>query len=366
MRLGEGLEFKPYVLLQLDEAGFAQSRSGGQAAGLNARRQRLGGRLEVADQVRLGAIWDFGHLPGGVGSLFEAQASYIGLKPFTVTAGVFKTDFSLESMQSAGAYLFMERASIVTIVRNLAAGIRREGLQVQANGERYNAALAVTAGQAGPGRDGNQRAVVGRVSGLPVKSGDLVVHAGLSGEWVVRPASDKGRSSAISLSDGTELSVDDVSPALSTGRIAARSGGAVGPELGLGWRRLWLQGEYYAILVNRGETEGGGAPRFDGWYAQAAYTLVGKPRAWDGTIGAWGAPKPDGWPGAVEIGARFSTANLNNGDVRGGRQRVVSAGVNWWPMEPLRFTLMYEHATVTGGTSPRTVDAVGGRAQIQF
>src|SRR5215211_2199997 len=93
VRPGNALTFKPYVLGQLDEAGFSQSRPGGQAAGFNARRLRLGGRLDVADQVEFGFVWDFGHNPGDVQRLFEAQASYIGLKPFRVTAGVFKTNF---------------------------------------------------------------------------------------------------------------------------------------------------------------------------------------------------------------------------------------------------------------------------------
>ena len=373
VHLGEALTLKPYVLLQADEAGFAQDRPGGQAAGFNPRRMRLGGRVEVADQVRLGFIWDFGHLPGADGTLFEAQASFIGLKPFTATAGVFKTNFSLESMQSAGATLMLERASIVTIARNLAAGIRREGVQLQADGERFNASLALTAGQAGPGRDGNQRAVVARAAGLPVQTGALTIHAGLSGEWVFRPASDAGRSAAISLSDGPELRIDDVPSGLSTGRIEARSGGALGPELGLGWRRLWLQGEYIGLLVNRAAGSGAGTLRFDGWYAQAAYTLVGHPRRWDGSIGAWGAPRPaerfnpaaGAW-GAVELGVRFSTADLNSLDVRGGRQRVLSAGVNWWPIEPVRLSLNVEHADISGGRSPRRQDAVAGRAQLQF
>ena len=373
VRLGEGLTFKPYVLLQLDQGSFRESRSGGQAAGLNARRLRLGGRLDIAEQVELGFIWDFGHNPGDVMRLFEAQASYIGLKPFRVTAGVFKVNFGLESMQGAGDYLFLERASIATITRNLAAGIRREAFQVMAHEDRYNASIAVTAGTAGPGRDGNQRAVVGRAAGLPVKTDDLTVHLGVSAEWAFRPARAYGRPPSLTFSDKTELQIDDVSPALSTGGIRASSAGAFGPELGVTWRRLWLQGEYYSLLANRSASAGGGTPTFDGWYVQAAYAVLGEPRKWSPSIGAWGAPKPSepfnlqaGQLGAVEVGARFSTVNLNSLDVNGGRQNVVSAGVNWWPIEQVRLSLMYEHADISGGRSPRNLDAVAVRAQLQF
>jgi phosphate-selective porin OprO/OprP len=373
VRLGDGLAFDPYALLQLDEAGFRQSAPGGQAASINPRRFRLGGRLDVANQVEFGVIWDFGHLPGSEPALFEAQASYIGWKPFRIIAGVFKTNFGLESMQDAGDTLFLERASIATVTRNLAAGIRRQGVQIQADGDRYNASVAITAGQAGPGRDGNQRAAVARAAGLPVRMDDLTVHVGVSAEWLFRPARAYGNPSSIALSDQTELQVDDRRPSLSTPDINAGSAAAFGPELGAAWRRLWLQGEYYRLLVDRRNAEGGGTLAFEGWYAQAAWTVLGQPRRWSHSTGAWGAPKPAG-PfnlaagelGAVELGARFSTVDLNSLDVGGGRQKIVSAVANWWPVAPVRLSLLYEHATVAGGPSPRTLDAVGGRVQLQF
>ena len=118
---------------------------------------------------------------------------------------------------------------------------------------------------------------------------------------------------------------------------------------------------------------GSGRLEFDGWYAQAAYTVLGTPRRWERSSGAWGAPKPaeplsfaSSNFGAVEIGARYSTVNLNNRDVRGGRQQVVSLGLNWWPVEAVRLTLMYERAHITGGDAPRSLDAVAGRVQVQF
>ena len=61
-----------------------------------------------------------------------------------------------------------------------------------------------------------------------------------------------------------------------------------------------------------------------------------------------------------------SAIDLNDKDVRGGRQQVTSAVVNWWPVEQLRFSLLYEHAHVSGGPAPRTSNAVAGRAQLQF
>ena len=74
-------------------------------------------------------------------------------------------------------------------------------------------------------------------------------------------------------------------------------------------------------------------------------------------IGSWGA---------IELGARFSTVNLNDDRVQGGRQNVWTAGVNWYPTEPLRFSLEYEHADVAGGKAPRSLNAIAMRAQLEF
>ena len=130
IRLGDGIEFKPYYLTDLQFGGFAESAPGGQAAGLNLRRQQQGGELHVGGQVNLGFVWDFGGSPGSQARLLEGQASYIGLKPVTATVGVFKPQFSMESVENGADIFLIERASIVNATRNLAASSGREAVQV--------------------------------------------------------------------------------------------------------------------------------------------------------------------------------------------------------------------------------------------
>ena len=373
VNLGDGVTLSPYGLYQLDEAGFDQSRPGGQAAGFNARRLRTGATLKVTDQVEAGLIWDFGSLPGDKQRLFEAQVTYVGLKPFAFTVGVFKPSFGLELMQGAGDTLFLERADISTLTGGLAAGIEREAVQVRASGDRYHLAASLTAGRAGPGRDGDQRAVVARAVGLPLRTQSMLLHLGVSGEYVFRPARAAGALPAYSLSAQQELRIDDVRAPLSTGSVRTSTIASVGPEVGFSAGRLWVQGEWYSVLLNRREDSGGGTLSFSGWYAQAAYTVLGKPREWKPADGAWGAPKPAerfnpraGQFGSVEIGARYSTLNLKSADVRGGQERIWSAIVNWRPVEALRFGLQYEHANVEGVDTPRRFDAVAVRGQLEF
>jgi len=101
---------------------------------------------------------------------------------------------------------------------------------------------------------------------------------------------------------------------------------------------------------------------------QAAYTVLGSPRSWSEALGGvWAVPQSHagfhpgaGQWGAVKVAARYSTINLNSGDIHGGRQDIWTAAVNWWPISPVRLTAEFLHADVSGGQSPRTVNAVAG------
>ncbi len=371
LRLGSGVEFKPYYLTDLDQAGFTESAPGGQSAGHNLRRQQQGGELYLGGQVNVGFVWEFGGSPGTRARLLEGQVSYIGLKPVTATVGVLKPQFSMENIENGADIFLMERASIVNVTRNLASSSGREAAQLLGSGPRWLAAAALTAGITGISNNSGQRAVIGRVLGLPVQTDGLTVEVGASGQYVWRPANTTGAGSSVNLSNTVELAINAVPPSVSTGTLLARSATVAGPEASVAWRSLLVQGEYYGINVAR--AAGGPDLRFDGWYVQAAWTLLGAQRRWASEVGVWKPTVPrggfsprDGRWGTLEAVGRFSTINLDAGDVHGGKQDVWTVGASYWPVLPLRLVAEYLHTDVTGGPSPRTVNAVAGRFQVQF
>lgn len=371
VRLGPA-EVRPYVLFHLDEGGtFGQDRPGGQAAGFNLRRGRLGAQADVADEWQFGFVWDFGAPPGTRPRLFEARVAYAGLKPFTFSAGAFNPSFTHAYAQYAGVLPFLEYPSITTVVTALVADQGRVAGEISAAGDRWFAAAMLTGARLAPGQDSEQRAVLGRAVGLVVKRGDLAVHLGLDGAWLFRPPRLGGGGPAVSFSDQPELNIDSVSPSLSTGSIAASGVKIGGVEAGVSWGRLWLFGEWYGIGVDRRGSRSD--PFFSGWYAHAAYTLLGTPRQWVPDTATWEPPTSDrrfdpanGEWGRLEVAARVSTVDLNSADVRGGRQRVWSASAIWSPVAPLRLLLQYQHAAVAGGPAPRRLNAVAVRGQLGF
>ena len=371
IRLGVEVYFKPYYLTDLEFGSFAESAPGGQAAGLDLRRQQQGGKLNIDGQVVLSAVWDFGGSPGSRARLLEGQVSYVGAKPFTATVGVFKPQFSMESMEDGADIFLVERAAIVNVTRNIAASSGREGVQALWSEPRWLAGVALTSGLTGVSHDTGQRAVVGRVLGLPVRTGGLTVEAGFSGQYVWRPANTTGAGRSVELSDTVEVAVDKVPASVSTGTLLARNVAVAGAEASASWRNILVQGEYYGIDVARP----GGRPgvHFNGGYVQAAYTLLGSPRRWSSTDGVWMptssgegfSPRDRRW-GTVEAVVRYSAVNLSDADVRGGRQQTWTVGASWWPVLPLRLIAEYLHADVSGGPSPRTANALAGRLVIQF
>jgi phosphate-selective porin OprO/OprP len=378
LSLGDGaFTMAPTGLLQLDlGTTFDHSRPGGPGGGFNPRRARLGVEGEFLRDFEYALTWDFGGTPGSRGRLYQASVSYAGLDPFTLQAGVFEPNFSLQQSRTASNLLFLERATVVRAVADVAAGSRRTGVELRANGERWLAAAALTGPRTGPGEDSSQRGATARVAGVPLRTDDLTLHLGLSGAWSFRPPRDEEGRRAFAFSENAELSLDRRDPPLGTGSIAAASARTGGVELGLGWRRLQAQGEWYALAVDRPGPAGGGTRQFSGWYVQASWTLVGEPRRYRPGDATWGAPRPSGdggfdpgagrW-GAVEIGARFSTIDLNDREVRGGRQRVWNFGVGWWPLERVGVFAQYQIVDIAGGESGnRSFQAVALRGSVRF
>lgn len=363
IRLGDGaFTLEPKGLLQLDlGTTVGGDQSAGPGAGWNPRRARLGVEGTFLQDFEYTLLWDFGGTPGSRNRFYQGSVSYNGLEPFSFIAGVFEPSFSLQQDQSAQYLLFFERAAVTQVAAGLGVGSSQLSAEVRAHGERWFASTSLTGGQVGPGSGGAGRTAAMRLAGLPVRTEGLTLHTGFSGAWSFRPPRDDDGRRSFSLSEGAELRLDRGDPLLRTGAIPADAARVAGLELGLGWRRLQMQGEVYRIQLDRGSEEGGTLD-FSGWYAQASYTLSGRPREYKPADATWGSPGPgdDGFDpsrgrwGAVEVGARVSTIDLNDGKVRGGRQRIWSLGLGWWPVEGTAVFTQLQHVEIAGGKAGNT------------
>ncbi|MDE2054859.1 MAG: porin [Xanthomonadaceae bacterium] len=135
-----------------------------------------------------------------------------------------------------------------------------------------------------------------------------------------------------------------------------------------GFEALWihgpwsLQGEY--LRANTAFDDGKPAYRIDGWYAFASWVATGESRPYsNGNVGNVQPSRP--W-GAVEFATRYSTVDLDDGSVMGGREHDWTLGVNWYLGRHLKLQANYIRAFSENrnlGVDPRIVEL---RAQIAF
>jgi phosphate-selective porin OprO/OprP len=195
----------------------------------------------------------------------------------------------------------------------------------------------------------------------------------------------------IQLRDRPELRLD-ATRLIDTGGIDAHDVTVLGGEAGVTARNFLLEGEYFHFDIDRRLTAAQANfsnPKFEGWYVQGAWVLTGEPRPYNPAEARFDAPKMNynfnpsaGTWGAVELVARYSDMDLNYHSgaagvaqaadaIRGGEQKITTAGVNWYLNPAIRLMLDYQHVDVSrlnaaGAQIGQTYDTVAGRVQWTF
>ena len=116
---------------------------------------------------------------------------------------------------------------------------------------------------------------------------------------------------------------------------------------------FWFAAEYTGTRVVGDESD----LWFDGWHAALNWFVTGDERGYDYRKGIVKRIEPrkgllDNGFGALELSARYSTLDLDDGPVRGGEMDILSAGLIWHPMRETQFHLQWSHAKYTGWDVP--------------
>jgi phosphate-selective porin OprO/OprP len=384
-------------LMQFDVGGYFQNPNKNTQFpelndGVNLRRGRLY-FVGKFDDFTVNVTPDFGGSPDGSPTLYEANVNYTGIKPVTATVGYFHPFVSLEDATFPGNLLFLERPSIISIERSVAAGIQRASLGADPTTEDYFASAYWT----GPVfLNGEQLAFIGRLAARPYHGEDWNLHAGISGQTVFHPNVNASGTPGVSrttltFGDFPELHID-FNELVDTGSLSASDASVYGGELGANWRNFLVQGEYYQIGVTQSKLPGVPAPRlgFNGGYVEGSWVMTGESHPYDAERAAWARPKVDrpfsvgdGGLGAWEIAARYSTVDLNSnivpgipqsvtGGVYGGQQQIAALALSWHPNDWLRFMLQFQYVGVHKLNSAGTVqigqrfETVAGRVQAAW
>jgi phosphate-selective porin OprO/OprP len=285
----------------------------------------------------------------------------------TFTLGHLNAPFSLERLESSRDTTFMERASPVdAFAPGFKPGIEGSGNQF---GDRMSWALGWFAdGQEadiGDITDSNFR-IVGRVTGLPFAMKDLynnrLLHLGLSYSYV------NAAGNSVQYRSRPECHIAPY--VVDTGEIPANKADLLGAEVAFVKNSLSFQSEYIHSLVNSVED---GTLEFDGFYVYVSYFLTGETRLYDRTHGTFTRVRPKNnfslrnhTYGGLEIEARYSRLDLNDGDVHGGKMNIFTAGATWYLFPIFKLKFNYGNADIDNQEASDRVHIFQARLEIDL
>jgi phosphate-selective porin OprO/OprP len=267
----------------------------------------------------------------------------------TFRIGTFDAPMSLEYLTSSRATALMEQGLVVEALApgTLSGGMLSNHLAAKRVTWAFGFFSQGADAEVGDDSDALAR-LIGRLTWLPWRTADGLLHVGLSSGWAFVPVGEV-RYQSRPESFFAPFIVD-------TGEIDARHSFVVGAESAWVRGRASVQGEYMQSIVQR---EQGGESTFGGFYLTGSFFLTPDSRAYNDSVAAFTSlepARPVSWKarqiGAIEAAARLSFVDLTDGDVRGGRGLVLMSGINWYLNRYVRlqFNVGYVHAS--GGPRP--------------
>lgn len=274
----------------------------------------------------------------------------------SVRLGHFREPFGMEAMTSVSHLAFIERS--------MATGAftpgRARGAAIFARGEAgilQLGAFRASAGLPFPNELGEETALTARLLWQRRGEGAL---AQAGGSVSVRDANDG--TFRFSARPGTRL----LARVVDTGRLNADRFVTAGAEV-LALSRHWtLSAECFGAFGDGGDADDA---RFSGAHVAATRFLGEGSPSWRRARGGLTASiVDDAWTsrdvgnGDVELAARLTWVDLDDGPVRGGEAADLELGVNWYLQPTTRFMLHWVGLRAEGETG----GAILGRIQLQF
>ena len=135
----------------------------------------------------------------------------------------------------------------------------------------------------------------------------------------------------------------------------------------LGLEMLWNEGPFSILAEEiRAQVSSpvSGNTQFSGYYVTGSWILTGETRPYDRTVGYARRIIPEHSTGAVELVARYSHVDLDDGVVTGGKFSRSHFGVNWWATKRWKLGLDWGRTTLDRLGTTGVTDSVLARMQM--
>ena len=293
-----------------------------------------------------------------------------------IMIGNMKEPFSLDYLTSISRITFMER-SLPEVAfgtgRNI--GIRYDSLNPEKPinigvGAFINTGSFSDLGEATDQiSEANGIDTTARVFGRPVfdEGGEKLLHLGLGYSHGFRMDDNPDVAMQYRTRPESRLTDDRL---VDTGTILGTRRDKVNAEIAMVLGSLSLQGQCYYLTLDATDADD---PGFWGYYAFLSYFITGEHRKYNPALGIFSGvdPQPSFHPtkgewGAWELALRHSYVDLNDGEIKGGRESNFTTGLNWIHNRNVRMMFNYVNAHVEDRDSPVIEDGNAHIFQVRF
>ena len=331
-------------------------------------RPTLSGRVAKYFEFKL--MPDFGN---GTATVFDAYVDLRFTPRLRVRSGKDKTPVGYELLQGDGYLLFPERALASSLVPNRDVGFQVIGdpsPKLSFSGGIFNGvpdgAVSTTDVDTNGSKD-----LAGRITWQPFR------HA----------ANNSGRANGLGFqlggSVGTQAgalpsfrtSAGQVYFAYATGTAASGDRRRVTPAVFYYYKSLGAFAEYMRTAQEVSRAGNNYSVTNDGWEVTGSYVLTGEPASDRGVHPAHPFDPSTGQWGACQVVARYSELHVDPVTFEhglaaagaSGKAAAFSVGANWYPVTVMKYYVMLERTTFSGGVSPRPAEHILiFRVQLSF
>ncbi|MEX2124327.1 MAG: porin [Woeseia sp.] len=337
-------------LLHVDGRYFAEDSAPDDDNEWLLRRVRLTFEGSFGERIEFRLMPDFG---GGDEQLIDAWVDTRLGGGVTLRAGKFKPPVGLERLQSANSLRMVERSIVTELVPN-----RDIGVQLSGGGERFNWAAGifngVDDGRSGDqDNDGNQEVAL-RLFSEPFKSTDSVLGFGVGASYgstdgnVIAPLLSGYRSPGQNTVFLYRIGTDGTFADGERLRVSPQFYGYSGP---FGLLGEWVQVSQDVRRVGTGFDRTGTLDH-QAWQVTGEWFLTGEKA---------GYRDPKSAVGGVQLVARLSQLTIDDDAFTGAESSFANpavavraadtwaVGVNWFPVEGLKSSLIYQQTSFDGG-----------------
>jgi phosphate-selective porin OprO/OprP len=348
-----------------DDLVFAEGSKAGEHVeandGTEFRRARIDFNGTFYKDWTFKTVADFADNSVAMKDLF---LEYTGLDFMNITAGQQKQNFSRELLDSSNDLMFTER-SLMNVL-NAPIVDRAIGLNFQSKAKNtYFTQLGIYGDTISANKNNGKAdegwSVSGRATYSPIEEKGKVLYAGIAGNYRAPNAADQVMDKALVFEYETDhmsnlfLLEAPVNHINNIKMLGLETGGIYGP--------FSATAEYTRLWLDRKDAPTNRNLEFDGWYAEAAYSLTGESRKYK--QGKFYRIEPSksfslkngGW-GAWELATRYSAVDLNDGTYEGGEMSNVTVALNWYLNKNVR--IMGDYTRAFNFSNPAVVTPTGG------